>query len=89
MHLATSTPVERLFSQGRHLLVFTRNRLSGDSIRKFLCLGGWSKRDLVRTEHVVEAVKKVMGARAGNALKRGAIVDNKGEGTSSKKPRND
>ncbi|KAJ7749175.1 hypothetical protein B0H16DRAFT_1211899, partial [Mycena metata] len=54
---ATSVPVERFFSQGRYLLVFTRNRLSGQSIRRFLCFGGWSKRDLVRTEQVVEAVK--------------------------------
>ncbi|KAJ7230006.1 hypothetical protein GGX14DRAFT_297897, partial [Mycena pura] len=40
------------FCQGRHLLVFTRNRLSGDSIRKMLCFGGWTRRDLVRTEDI-------------------------------------
>ncbi|KAF8210609.1 hypothetical protein K438DRAFT_1570283 [Mycena galopus ATCC 62051] len=83
-YIATSTPVERFFSQGRHLLVFTRNRLSGDSIRKFLCFGAWSKRDLIRTEQVVEAVKKVMGDRACNELKRIAPVDDKEEGTSKK-----
>jgi hypothetical protein len=85
--------VERLFSQGRHLLVFTRNRLSGESIRRFLCVGGWSKRDIIRTEHVVEAVKKVMGRKAENAarLKRAASTrpDDKEEGPSTKKHRND
>jgi hypothetical protein len=88
-YVATSTPVERFFSQGRHLLVFTCNRLSGDSIWKFLCFGGWSKRDLIRTEQVVEAVKKVMGDRARIELKRTAPMDDKEEGTSSKKARSD
>jgi hypothetical protein len=87
--IATSVPVERFFSQGRHLLVFTRNRLSGESIRRCLCFGGWSRRDLVRMEHVVEAVKKVMGSRAATEsaapIKRAASVDE--AGPSVKKPR--
>jgi hypothetical protein len=87
INLATSTPVEWLFYQGRHLLVFTRNQLSGDSIQKFLCLGGWRKRDLVCTEHILEGVKKVMGSRAPNVMTCLADVDNKEEGTSSKKAR--
>ncbi|KAJ6545606.1 hypothetical protein B0H19DRAFT_846600, partial [Mycena capillaripes] len=44
---ATSTGVERVFSKGRQLLHFTHNRLSGKSVRTFLCLGSWSKHDLV------------------------------------------
>ncbi|KAF5366543.1 hypothetical protein D9758_008967 [Tetrapyrgos nigripes] len=39
---ATSTSVERVFSFGRQLLVFTCNRLSGWSIRWFLCFGSWN-----------------------------------------------
>ncbi|KAJ7491651.1 hypothetical protein B0H11DRAFT_1662187, partial [Mycena galericulata] len=49
---ATSTAVERVFSRGRHLLVFTRNRLSAKSIRKLLCFGSWSQKDMVRDEEV-------------------------------------
>ncbi|KAF5319873.1 hypothetical protein D9758_018909 [Tetrapyrgos nigripes] len=52
---ATSTPVERVFSQGRQLLVFTRNRLSGFSVRKLLCLGSWSRKDLVSDKVIVNA----------------------------------
>jgi hypothetical protein len=45
--IATSTAVERVFSQGRHLLHFTQNRLSLSSTRAFLCLGSWLRCDLV------------------------------------------
>ncbi|EIM80532.1 uncharacterized protein STEHIDRAFT_67813, partial [Stereum hirsutum FP-91666 SS1] len=47
---ATSTAVERVFSQGRHLLHFTRSRLSGKSIRVFMCLGAWNRADLITVE---------------------------------------
>ncbi|KIJ12593.1 hypothetical protein PAXINDRAFT_117928 [Paxillus involutus ATCC 200175] len=43
---STSTAVERGFSQGRHLLHFTRNRLSPSSTRTLLCLGSWLRCDL-------------------------------------------
>lgn len=55
-HLATSTAVERVFSQGRHLLHFTRNRLSPASIRAIMCLGDWSRRNLVSNKDVVDAI---------------------------------
>ena len=55
---ATSTAVERVFSQGRQLLSFTRNRLSAQSIRAFLCLGSWGRHDLVFYEDLVAAVKE-------------------------------
>ena len=55
--LATSTAVERVFSQGRQLLHFTRNRLSGVSIRSLLCFGDWSRKDLIATSDVVEAIR--------------------------------
>ena len=54
---ATSTAVERVFSQGRHLLSFTRNRLSAASIRAYMCLGSWCRQDLVLMEDLVSAVK--------------------------------
>jgi hypothetical protein len=55
--IATSTAVERVFSQGRQLLSFTRNRLSASSIRAFLCLGSWGRNDLILFEDVLAAVK--------------------------------
>ena len=54
---ATSTAVERVFSQGRQLLHFTRNWLSPASIRASLCLGDWSRRDLLSTSDIVEAIQ--------------------------------
>ncbi|KAG1815364.1 hypothetical protein EV424DRAFT_1348474 [Suillus variegatus] len=52
--LTTSTAVERVFSQGRHLLHFTRNRLSPSSTRAFLCLGSWLRCDLVAPEDLTK-----------------------------------
>ena len=54
--LATSTAVERVFSQGRQLLHFTRNRLSGLSIRSLLCFGDWSRKDLIANSDIVDAI---------------------------------
>ncbi|KAJ7745356.1 hypothetical protein B0H16DRAFT_1318362 [Mycena metata] len=53
--IATSVAVERVFSMGRHLLHFTRNRLSPRSIRAFLCLGDWGRRDLIDMNDIMEA----------------------------------
>ena len=55
--VATSTAVERVFSQGRQLLSFTRNRLRPSTIRAFLCLGSWGRNDLIFFEDVLAAVK--------------------------------
>ena len=55
-HLATSTAVERVFSQGRHLLPFTRNRLSAASTRALMCLGSWGRADLLHITDLVEAM---------------------------------
>lgn len=41
---------------GRHLLHFTRNCLSAESIRAFLCLGDWGRRDLIDMKDIMEAV---------------------------------
>lgn len=61
--LATSTAVERVFSQGRQLLHFTRNRLSGSCIRSHLCLGSWFCNDMVGISELDSVVK-------GTSLKR-------------------
>jgi hypothetical protein len=55
---ATSTSVERVFSQGRHLLPFSRNSLSSSSIQAFLCFGSWARCGLVVFDDVVTAVTK-------------------------------
>jgi hAT family C-terminal dimerisation region len=54
---ATSTEVERLFSQGHLILHFTRNRLSPSSFHAFLCVGSWAWRDMVILEDIIQAIK--------------------------------
>jgi hypothetical protein len=49
-----------VFSKGRQLLHFTRNRLSAKSVRTFLCLGSWSKHDLVGDKEFQAAVRANM-----------------------------
>ena len=56
-HLATSTIVERVFSQGRHVLHFTQNRLSPSVIRAHLCLGSWARHGLVTTSDITRAIQ--------------------------------
>ncbi|KAJ7906548.1 hypothetical protein B0H13DRAFT_1553102, partial [Mycena leptocephala] len=56
----TSTNVERVFLQGRHILSFSCNCLTSESIRRFLCLGSWSRKDLVRDDDAVKAGKQQM-----------------------------
>ena len=55
-----------MFSQGRHILPFTRNRLSGTSTRAILCLGSWGRSDLLQMSDLVAAVS----ARRGKKRKR-------------------
>jgi hypothetical protein len=55
--LATSTAVERVFSKGRHLLHFTRNRLSPSSIRAYLCLGSWARKGLLSVDDFLNGIK--------------------------------
>ncbi|KZV81577.1 hypothetical protein EXIGLDRAFT_590460, partial [Exidia glandulosa HHB12029] len=49
---ATSVDVERVFSRGRQLLPYNRNRLSAESVRALLCVGAWSRMDFVRDNDV-------------------------------------
>ena len=58
---ATSTAVERVFSQGRQILHFTRNSLSAKSLRAFLCLGSWCRHDMVSVNDLVVAIKAQKG----------------------------
>ena len=53
----TSTAVERVFSQGRHLLPFTWNGLSAASIRMHLCVGSWGRSDLIQVKDIQDAIK--------------------------------
>ena len=55
--IATSTAVERVFSQGRHLLSHTRNSMSGKTIRAHLCLGSWSRKGLVHMKDLMEVIQ--------------------------------
>ncbi|KAG1744786.1 hypothetical protein EDB19DRAFT_1906503 [Suillus lakei] len=57
---ATSTAVERVFSQGRHLLHFTRNP---SSTRAFLCLGSWLRCDLFAPEDLTNIMKSLGGRK--------------------------
>ena len=54
--IATSTSVEWIFSQGCHLLSFSCNRLSSKTVRASLCLGSWSRNDLIIIANVMAAV---------------------------------
>jgi hypothetical protein len=51
----TSVDVERVFSQGRLLLPYVRNRLSSESTRALLCLSDWSRRGLLRDSDIKPA----------------------------------
>lgn len=62
--LATSTAVERVFSQGRQVLHFTRNGLSSQSLREFLCLGSWSRHNMVLISDLLHAVRSNMKLKA-------------------------
>ena len=54
--VATSTAVKRVFSQGRQLLSYTRNRFSPSSIRSNICFGDWGRKDLVHMPDLVAAL---------------------------------
>ncbi len=46
--LATSVDVERTFSKGRLCLSHVRGRLSSQTTRALLCVGEWSRLDLIK-----------------------------------------
>ena len=60
-YLATSTAVKHVFSKGWQLLHFTCNQLSGRSIHALLCFSNWSRKDLIVSQDVIEAIKHGAG----------------------------
>ena len=60
---ATSIDVERLFSHGCLLLSHVRSQLSAQSTHTLICLGTWSKLNLVKDSNVkrVTGLQDVMG----------------------------
>ncbi|KAL1941326.1 hypothetical protein VTO73DRAFT_7143 [Trametes versicolor] len=60
---ATSVDVERTFSRGCRLLSHVRSRLSAQTTRAVLCVGDWSRLDLIKTDDVcsVTAMPDVKG----------------------------
>ena len=53
---ATSTSVERVFSQGCHLLPFSHNSLSPSSVCAFLYFGSWSFGGIAVLNDIIGAV---------------------------------
>ena len=53
-----SVDVERIFSRGRLLLSHVRSRLSVQTTRALLCLGGWSLLGLVKDKDVTTVTCK-------------------------------
>jgi hypothetical protein len=54
-YFSYAVAVERVFSHGRHLLYFTRNRMSAASFRRLLCLGSCGRRDLLPINDLIAA----------------------------------
>jgi len=48
LSIATTVDVERVFSRGRLVLPYVRNRLAVQSTRASLCVGLWSSQGLVK-----------------------------------------
>lgn len=48
--------MERVFSQGRQLLYFTRSRLTPTLIRASLCFGDWSRKEMVQMSDIIGAI---------------------------------
>lgn len=54
--LATSVDVERVFSRGRLVLSYIRNRLSVQTTRALLCLSEWIKAGIITAADFEKAV---------------------------------
>ncbi|KIL54124.1 hypothetical protein M378DRAFT_60186, partial [Amanita muscaria Koide BX008] len=54
---ATSVDVERIFSGGRMLLSYLRNRLQVESTRALLCVGEWCKKRIMTDKDLLAALK--------------------------------
>jgi len=49
---ASSTDIERIFSRGRDILTYRRNRLSAESVQALLCLGDWLRTGIVTIDDI-------------------------------------
>ncbi|KIL55699.1 hypothetical protein M378DRAFT_90491, partial [Amanita muscaria Koide BX008] len=56
---ATSVDVERIFSGGRMLLSYLRNRMQVQSTRAVLCLGEWIRKGAIKEKDIVVALKGI------------------------------
>ncbi|KIL54439.1 hypothetical protein M378DRAFT_92545, partial [Amanita muscaria Koide BX008] len=54
---ATSVNVEHVFSGGRMLLPYLRNRLQVETARALLCLGEWIKKGIIQEKDILIALK--------------------------------
>ncbi|KAF5365335.1 hypothetical protein D9758_005494 [Tetrapyrgos nigripes] len=53
---ATSTDVERIFSQGRLMLPYVRNRLKVQTTHSLMCFGPWSRLGMIHDDDVKAVV---------------------------------
>jgi len=51
---ASSTDIERIFSRGRDLLDYRRNRLTAESMRALLCLRDWIRNGIIAIDEITE-----------------------------------
>ncbi|KIL55364.1 hypothetical protein M378DRAFT_47362, partial [Amanita muscaria Koide BX008] len=54
---ATSVNVEHVFSSGRMLISYLRNRLQVETARALLCLGDWIKKGVIKDKDMLRALK--------------------------------
>jgi hAT family C-terminal dimerisation region len=55
----TSVNVERVFSRGRILLSYLRNRMSAETTRSLMCLNSWLKAGILKNAAVVAAIRRI------------------------------
>jgi len=49
---ASSTDIEHIFSRGRDLLDYRRNRLTAESMRALLCVGNWIRNGIITIDNI-------------------------------------
>lgn len=48
--------VERIFSQGRVILSYLRNRLSVQTVRALICVNEWTKAGIITEKHIHDCI---------------------------------
>lgn len=54
----SSTGVEHLFSQGHHVISFSRNQLNEDTICALMCMGDWSQKNVIVPDDLVLTLRE-------------------------------